>query len=171
MAGTAVEDGVLDCLERGPAIIAETNAHGVGPTVGDERVGRCNSIENRGGILRNFFGSEAEAGRHNGIDLDNALDLADGIADSGAELIQRGRVVREDFDLDRLGCIGQIVNHVLKDLGEFDVQLRFGGFDLGADIGHDLVDGAAAFGLELHRKVALVGFSDRNQAQLHPRSA
>ena len=185
---SAVEDRVLDGVERGAVLVAEAHANGVGPAVGDQRIGGGNAVENRGGVLGNLAGREAEARGHHGIDLevggraadgvvdavldiDHAGNLADGVADAGPELRQQCRIVGKDLDLDRLGRIGEVADHVLQHLRELDVQLRLGGLDLLAHVGHHFVDAAAAFGLQLHGEVAGVGLGDGGQAHLQAGAA
>ena len=103
VAGSAVEDGVLDRVERGARLVAEAHANGVGAAVRDQRIGGRDAVENRGRIFGDFSRREAEARRDDGIDLevggraadgvvdavldiDHAVDFADGVAHPGAEL-------------------------------------------------------------------------------------
>ena len=48
----------------------------------------------------------------------------------GPSCVQQRRIGREDLDLDRLGRVGQVADHVLQHLDELDVQLRLGRLDL-----------------------------------------
>ena len=76
----------------------------------------------------------------------------------------------EQLDLDRLGSVGQITDHVLQDLYELNVQLRLSLLDLRAQVGHDLVDAAIALVLQLHGDVAGVGLGDCSETHLQPRT-
>ncbi len=46
---------------------------------------------------------------------------------------------RKQLDNHRLRSAGQIADHVLQQLREFDIQNRLGLFDLGANVGDYLV--------------------------------
>ena len=46
------------------------------------------------------------------------------VGDLRPPLLQQIGIGREQLDLDRLGRTGQIADHVLQDLNEFDVELR-----------------------------------------------
>ena len=189
VARAAVEDRVLDRIERGAMLIAEAHANGVRAAVGNQRIGgRHRRRESRSRPRETSVGRKAEAGGDNGIDLevgcraadgvfdavlhvDHAWNLADGIADPRAKLRQQRRIVGEDLDLDRLGRVGQVADHVLQHLGELDVQLRLGGLDLRAHVGHHVVDGAAALGFQLDGEVAGVGLGHGGQAHLQAGAA
>ena len=188
VARTAVEDCVLDGFERGAGFIAETHANGVRAAVGDDWICGCHTIENCGCILGDLSRSEAETGRDHGIDLevggraaDGILDavlhidhtgnLADGIAYPGTELCELCRVVRKYLELDGLGGIGEVADHVLQHLYELDVEFRLGGPDLLANICHYIVDGSAALGFQFHGKVAGVGFVNRVEPHFHAGTA
>ena len=148
MAGGAVEDGVLDGVERGARAVGEADADGVGAAVGDERGVGGDAVEDGGGVLGDLGGGEAEARGEHGVDLevgggaadgvvdavldvDDAVDLADGVGDARAELVEELRIVGEELDLDGLGRVGEVADHVLQDLGELDVELGLGRLDAG----------------------------------------
>ncbi len=50
----AVEDGVLDGVERGAVLVAQPHANRVGAAVGDQRVVGGDAIEDRGRVFRDF---------------------------------------------------------------------------------------------------------------------
>ena len=78
---------------------------------------------------------------------------------------QRG-IGREQLDLDRLGRVRQIADHVLQHLDELDVDRGLLLLDLGPQLGDDVVDAAAALAFQLHGDVAGIRFGDRSQAEL-----
>ena len=55
--------------ERAARLRRKADANRVRPAVGDERIGGGNAVENRGGVLRNLGGREAESRRHLRVDL------------------------------------------------------------------------------------------------------
>ncbi len=183
MAGAGVEYRVADGLERLARLVAEADANGVRPAVGDERCGRFDTVEDGGCVFGDLLWREAHAcgelrvdfevcrGAADRIvdavfDVDYALDLLNIRGDARRELVEQGGVLREDFDLDGLGCIGEIADVVLQDLREFDVKLRLVLFDILAHVGDDLVDAATAMLLQLDGEVTGVGFGHRGQAHL-----
>src|ERR1039457_6726940 len=168
--------------------LAEAHADGVGSAVRDEWIAGGKAIKNRGGVLGNLGWREAEARRDDGIDLeagrwpadgvldavldiDDALDLFDGIADARAELTKQGRIVYKKLDLDWLRRIGEVANHVLQHLRKFNVEFRLGCTNLRADIVNDFVDGPAAFGFQLDSEIASVGFGHGGKAHLQAGAA
>ena len=142
-----------------------------------------------GGVFGDFGRGEAEAGGDDGVDLevgggaadgvldavlhvDDAGDLADGVADARAELVEQGfDRCDEELDLDGLGRVGEVADHVLQDLDELDVESGSLALILRADVGDDFVDGAAALGFELDGEVAGVGFGDGGEAHLQAGAA
>src|ERR1019366_4766331 len=141
--------------------VAEPHAYRIRTAVCDQGVAGRQAIENRGRVLRYFVGREAEPAGNHGVDLkagswaaegvldsilhiDHAFDFSNRVADARAKLLEHGGVLSENLDLDRLWRIGQITDHVLQHLYEFDIERRFGGLDLRARIFNDIVDGAAA---------------------------
>ena len=80
-------------------------------------------------------------------------------------------VAGEELDLDGLGRVGEVADHVLQDLGELDVEVGLGLPDPLAGILHDLVDVAVAVGLEADGEVAGVGFGDGGEAHLQAGAA
>ena len=166
----------------------EAHADGVGAAVGDQRIVGGDAVENRRCVDGNFARGKAEAARQLRIDLevggraadgvvdavldvDDAGNLADGVAHARAQAVRADRHRREELDLDRFGRIRQIADHVLQNLGELDVELRLGGLDLLAHVLHHVVNGAAALGLQLHGEVAGVGFGHGGQAHLQAGAA
>src|SRR5215469_10173623 len=169
-------------------VVAEAHADGVGAAVGDERIVGFDTVEDRGCILGDLFRREAKARGDDGVDLEvggrtaerildavlnvyDAGDFANGVGDALAEVIKQHRVVGEDLDLNGLGGVREVADHVLKDLGGLDVKLGLGGLDLLADIVHYFVDAAAAFLFELDADVAGVGLGDCGEAELHAGAA
>ena len=147
LAGGADEDGVLDGVERGAVRVVEADADGVGAAVLDEGLRGGEAVEDGGGVGGDFGGGEAVVRGEAGVDLedgggaadgvvdavldvDDAGDFADGVADAGAELVEQVLIGGEELDLDGLGGVGEVADHVLEDLGELDVELGLGGFDL-----------------------------------------
>ena len=156
-----VEDGILDGVERFAVLVAQAHTDGVRPAIGNQRIICGQTVEDRRRIFGNFGRRKSEPSCNGGVDLevgrrsadgvidtilyiDHAGNLADGIADSWAELGQQGLIVGEDLDLDRLWCVGQIADHVLQHLDEFDVEFGLGRLDLRTNVFHDFVDAAAA---------------------------
>ena len=86
-------------------------------------------------------------------------------------MIQHGRIVGEDLDLDRLWRIREVADHVLQHLGQLDVQFRLSRPDPRPHIFHHVIDAAAALGFELYREVAGIGLSHRGQPHLQSGSA
>ncbi len=188
VAGGRVEDGVANGIEVGAAFRAESDADGVGAAVGNEWFVGGDAVEDGGGVFCEFSGCEAEAagelrinletggGAADGVvdailDADDAGDVGDLCCDAWGDLLEEGEVFAVELDLDGLGCIGEVVDVVLKHLKILGVELGDGGFDLGADVGDDVVDGAAAFGFELDGDVAGVGLSDGGEAHLQAGAA
>ena len=89
----------------------------------------------------------------------------------GPSLRQQRRIVGEDLDLDRLGSVGEVADHVLQHLGELDVEFGLGLLDLVAHVVHDFVDAAVALGLQLDGEVAGVGFGHGGKAHLQAGAA
>jgi len=78
------------------------------------------------------------------FDADHAGNLADLVGDAWGYFIQQLWVRGKQLDLDRLGRVREIVDHVLQDLHEFDIEFRFGLLDLAPNVSHDVVDIAAS---------------------------
>src|ERR1019366_4246029 len=100
------------------------------------------------------------------LHIDHAFDFSNRVADARAKLLEHGGGISENLDLDRLWRIGQITDHVLQHLYEFDIERRFGGLDLRARIFNDIVDGAAALGFESYGEVTCVGLGNGCKAHL-----
>ena len=187
-AGGAEEDGVLDGVEGGAMGVVEADADGVGAAVLDEGLRGGQAVEDRGGVGGDFGGGESEARGDAGIDLeggggaadgvvdavfdvDHAGDFGDGVADARGELVEEVLVGGEELDLDGLGGVGEVADHVLEDLGELDVELGLGGFDALAGVLHDVVDAAAAVVGEQDGEVAGVGFCNGGESHLQAGAA
>ena len=128
-------------------LVAKAHADGVGTAVGNQRIVGGNAIENGRRIFGNFGRREAEARRNDGIDLEVGGRAADGVVDAiltsttpgilpmasptrGPSCVSSASIVGEDLDLDWLRRIGQVADHVLQHLDEFDIELGLGGLDL-----------------------------------------
>ena len=92
-------------------------------------------------------------------------------ATCGAHVAQQRGVGGEQLDLDRLGRVRQVADHVLQHLDELHVDARLLLLDLGAQIGDDFVDAAIALALELDRDVAGIGLGHGRQPQLQAGAA
>ena len=79
---------------------------------------------------------------------DHAGDLLDSLGDLGSPFLEQVGIRGEQLDLDRLGRIAEIADHVLQHLRELDIELRVFFVDLGADVGDDFVDAAVAVAFE-----------------------
>ncbi len=89
----------------------------------------------------------------------------------GRDLVEQVLAGGVELDLDGLGRVGEIAEHVLKDLGEFDIQLGLGGVDALPGVLHDSVDAAAAMVCEQDAEVAGVGFGDGGETHLQAGAA
>ena len=142
---------------------AEAHANGIRQAIGDDWMGRGNSIENGGCVVGDLGGSKTETCRDLGIDLEirgrpadgvidsvlhvhDAVDLRDCVGHVWRRLTQQGLVRGKQLDLDRLGRIGEIVDVVLQLLDQLDVKFRLRRLDLVADFAHHVPDRAAAIG-------------------------
>ncbi len=92
--------------------------------------------------------------------------LADGVADSWAEVSKQRGIIREDLDLDGFGSVRQIADHVLEHLRKFDIQRGLRLFDLCPGIGDHLVDTTITLALQLDGDVACVGLRHGGEAHL-----
>ena len=102
------------------------------------------------------------------LHIHHTLNLADGIANLGSQFLQQRGIGGENLDLDRLGRVGKIADHVLQYLYELNIQLRLSPLDLLAHIRHHLVDAAIPFALQLHRDVASVRLCHCRESHLQP---
>src|ERR1700684_2118149 len=140
-AGGAEEDGVLDSVEGSAMGVVEEDADGVGAAVLDEGLRGGQAVEYGGGVGGDFGSGESVARRDARVDLeggggaadgvvdavfdvDDAGDFGDGVANARSELVEQILVGGEELDLDGLGGVGEVANHVLEDLGELDVEFR-----------------------------------------------
>ena len=78
--------------------------------------------------------------------------------------MQRGGVLAEQLDFNRLRITLQIANYVRHDADEFNFQSRLAFFDLFAQIGNYLLSAALVPWLQFDREVAAVGLGNK-QAQ------
>ena len=86
-------------------------------------------------------------------------------------MCQRRFVIGEDLDLNWLGRIRQIANHVLQHLRKLDIEFRLGGLDLCTHIFHHIINSAAPLRFELHREVAGIGLRHGSQTHLQTGAA
>src|SRR6202011_5604303 len=108
----------------------------------DDGVGNRLALDDGGGVSGDLLSGKAEARGDGWIDAkgggwtaDGVLDAVEDVDDSGlffdggcdfvTDLGQQGRIVVEEFDLNRLRRVGEIVDHVFKDLDELHVELGF----------------------------------------------
>ena len=169
-------------------LVVEADANGVRAPVLDDAVGNRLALDDGGGVGGDLLRGEAEARGDGWIDAeggggtaDGVLDAVEDIDDSGlffdggcdfvADLGEQGGIVVEEFDLNRLRRVGEIVDHVLEDLDELHVELGLLGFNLGAHIGHDVVDRLTALCLQLYGDVAGVCFGDCGETHLQAGAA
>ncbi len=158
-------------------VLRKSNANSVGTATVDDGVVGWKTIEDSSRILCNLRWSEAEtrgyhrinlkAGRRAGdrvldtvLDVDDPWDFCYCFGDLWAKFVEKVGVRREELDLDRFGRVGEIADHILKDLGELNVESRLCLFDLSANIGDDIVNGTRAFGLKTDGEVAVIRLSD-----------
>ena len=102
----------------------------VGEARNNQGIGCGQTIEQRGCVLRCLLRCEAEAACDCRIDLevgcrtrkcvvdpvlciDDAGDRSDRGLDPGSESRQERGIAREEFDLNRLGRVRQVVDHIL----------------------------------------------------------
>src|SRR6516164_11298127 len=139
MTGAAVQKRVAHCLKRAAIALRITYTNGVSDIVCNH--GSCCrlALENRGRIYGDLLRRKAGTRSYhrvyvenrswiaNGVidaiqDVDYTRKLGDCIGDLGSLLVQLGSIGRKQFDLHRLRSIGQVTDHVLKHLDEFDVE-------------------------------------------------
>src|SRR5580704_6553417 len=152
-------------------------------TFGDQRDGRRHTFDDRRGVGGELLRRKTEACCGSGIDLkaggwtadcvlesiehiDDTLLLLDCVSDSRSNIVENLGTGIKELDLDRLGSVGEVTDHVLQDLREFNVQLWLAGFDLRAEVRDDLIDAAVALAFELHSDIAGIGFGNCSQAHL-----
>src|SRR5882757_10480486 len=128
-------------------LVVEADANGVRTPVLDDGVGNRLALDDGAGVGGDLLRGEAEARGDGWIDAkrgggtaDGVLDAVEDIDDSGlffdggcdfvTDLGQQGRIVVEEFDLNRLRRVGEIVDHVLEDLDKLYVELGFLRFNL-----------------------------------------
>ena len=192
-AGWADEHRVAHGLERRPRRGREPHAYGIRPVVDNDRCGRGLAFNHRHADGAQVLGAESSALRALGIDREHhgwtarrVLDAVFNVDDGGlpadpdfSESVrhlrrpraEKIRVRREQLDDDRLGRAGQVADHVLQHLREFDVEHRLGHPDLASDVADDLVDIALAIRLQLDRDVAGVRLGHGRQAELQTGAA
>src|SRR5882762_3600495 len=137
-------------------IVGEANANGVRTSVLDDTVLDRYALNDGGGVSGDLLRGEAEAGGDGRVDAKRGGGTADGVLDavediddsrlffdSGCDLAtdlgQEGRIVIEEFDLNRLRRVGEIVDHVLEDLDKFDIELGLLRFNLSAHVSNNVV--------------------------------
>ena len=99
------------------------------------------------------------------------LDFVDRLRDARSGFIQELAVLRIELDHDGLGRARQVADHVLKELNELNFGGGFGRFNLGSDIGNDIVDVALAIFLQPDGEISVVRFGDGCKPQLHAGAA
>src|SRR5579859_2491517 len=188
LAGTADEERVVHALERGTISLGKADADGVRAIIAHDRCGGGRTFQNGECVGADFVRRKSRACGNDGIDLigngraaDGVVDavenvhdavyFADGFGDARRGFVQKLSVFGEKFDDDGFGLACKIADHVGKQLDEFDLGCGFFGCDLFAEIGDDVVNGAAALGLELDGEVATIRFGDGGEAELEPRAA
>src|SRR5258708_36889971 len=164
-------------------IIGEADANGVRTSVLDDLVLDRYALNDGGGIGGDLLRGEAEARGDGWIDAkrgggtaDGVLDAVENIDDSGlffdggcdfvTDLGQQGRIVVEEFDLNRLRRVGEIVDHVFEDLDELHVELGCFRFNLSAYIGHNVIDGLTALCLQFYADVSGICYGDCGETHL-----
>ncbi len=172
----------------------KANANGVGAVI--QNHGCCSRLafQNRGRVDGDFFGSETGARGDRRIHLIGDRRAADGVFDSVENVYDRVRVsadldfverigdarsgfieefavLRKKLDDDRLGRAGQVADHVLKELNELNFRARFGGLNLGSEIGDDIVNVPLAIFLQPDGEIPIVRFGDGSKPQLHAGAA
>src|ERR1700704_5986805 len=137
-------------------IIAEANADRVWTAVLDDTVLDRYALNDCAGVVSDLLRGEAEARGDGWIDAkggggtaDGVLDAVEDVDDSGlffdggcdfvSDLGQQGRIVVEEFDLNRLRRVGEIVDHVLEDLDKFDIEFGLLRFNLSAHVSNNVV--------------------------------
>ena len=183
----AGQQRVAHGFERNSVVVGKTYSHNICPVVADHRRRRRFAFQDRGGVKRNLLRSESGPGSHTGIDLerdrrsadrvfnsikyiDHALNFADRLSDLRRPAFQKRGILREQFDLYRFRFAGEIADHVLQDLHEFDSHRRLLGRYLRPHVFYYVVNGAAAIFLQFDQDVAAIGFCDRRQSQFHSRA-
>src|SRR5260370_2403838 len=137
-------------------IVGEADANGVRTSVLDDAVLNGDALNDGAGIGGDLLRGKAEArgdgrvnakrggGTADGVlnaveDIDDSLLFFDGGCDLVTDLSQQGRIVIEEFDLNRLRRVGEIVDHVLQDLDKFNIEFGLLRFNLTAHDGHNVV--------------------------------
>ena len=112
--------------------VVEADTHGVGAAILDEGLRGGETVEDGSSVGGDFGGGETQAGGEAGIDhegsagaadgvvdaifdVDDAGDFRDGVADTRGDLVEEILVGGEELDLDGLGGVGEVADHVLKD--------------------------------------------------------
>src|SRR5258708_35049809 len=120
-------------------IVGEADANGVRTSVLDDAVLNGDALNDGAGIGGDLLRGEAEARGDGRVDAKRGGGTADGVLDAvkdiddsllffddGCDLVtdlsQQSGVVIEEFDLNRLRGVGEIVDHVLQDLNKFNIE-------------------------------------------------
>src|SRR6266849_3653850 len=155
----------------------EAHPQGVSATVGYHWSRRRFTFENSGSVERYFFGSKSDSRCNAGIDLENHCRTTDRVINSIQNIhdtrnflnrirqlwrpdFEYSRVLRKQLNLDRLRGTGQIADHVLQSLYEFNVKRGFLLFNLRTHVFHDFLDTAVALLFQLYGKIAGIGLGN-----------
>src|SRR6516164_9502462 len=184
----AGEKSVAHPAQGRAILLREAHANRVGAIVQNNGRGRGFAFENSGGIGGDFFRGEAGAGGDGGVhlisdrwatdgvfdsiqDINHVRNFFDGVGDTRRGGFKEFGVGGKELDDDWLGLAGEVADHVLKDLNEFDVGAGLGLLNLRANVGNDFFDVALAIRFELHGEIAAIGFGDGSQAELQAGAA
>ena len=98
------------------------------------------------------------------------FDRALGIGDLGCPLLGVRRVLREQFDLNRLALALQVANHVLQKLHELDFDGWLLHIDLGTDVFDYVVNVAPSVLLQFDQNVASIGLGHCSRPKFRARA-
>src|SRR6266705_1849677 len=194
MLRVAKEPSVTHTVERRPVLFGKANTNGVRAVIQNDRGGSGLTFQNRGGVDCDFLESETCArgyqgihlirnrraadgifdsvqNFHDGVRVPSNLDFVDRFRDARSGFIQELAVLRIELDHDGLGRARQVADHVLKELKELNFGGGFGRFNLGSEIGDDIVDVALAIFLQPDGEISVVRFGDGCKPQLHAGAA
>ena len=170
-------------------MISGGKAHpqGVGAIVGYHWSRGRLTFEDGSSVERYFFGSKSGSRCNAGIDLENHCRTTDRVIDSIQNIhdtwnflnrirqlrrpgFEYSRVLRKQLNLDRLRGTGQIADHVLQSLYEFNVKGGFLLFNFRTNVFHDFLDTPTALLFQLYGKIAGIRLRNGSQPQLQPGS-
>jgi hypothetical protein len=191
-ARRADEQRIAHRFERGPRRRGKPHAQRIRTIVDEDGRERGLAIDHRHADCAELLWRESDAAGRFGIDcktnrrtagrvVDAVLDVDDRRGAADLHLLERVghlrrpggekfRIGREQLHHHRLRRAGEIANHVLQHLDEFDVQAGLGPDDLRAHIADHLVDAAAPLRLQLHGNVAGVRLGHGRETELQARA-